>query len=281
MTTDTEQFEGFPELINNYCQVPHVLFDKLPQFSTLGELAIVLYVLRHTWGYQEFDEGKRITVDEFMYGRKRRDGRRIDNGIGMSEPTIRTAIKRAIKDGFLTVEIDDSDTARVKKYYQLRMKEGERSLPPEGKLFTPRGKTSFPRTEKETKEEKLKSLQLSKDERTAYYNAVLLHQFEIRHTEGMKLAKTTAIPVSNCLTALLNEFLTLEQYLAYATEFGESNRNKLTPIQSPSKLALAVLKHSQTHAAPKRELFQPPPEQGNAPTPEQIDALIHRNKAIS
>jgi len=34
----------------------------------------VLYILRHTWGFQ--DTSKRITSDEFEHGRKRIDGTR-------------------------------------------------------------------------------------------------------------------------------------------------------------------------------------------------------------
>ena len=29
---------------------------------------------RHTWGYREYGLKKHITLDEFMHGRKRRDG---------------------------------------------------------------------------------------------------------------------------------------------------------------------------------------------------------------
>lgn len=86
---------------------------------------------------------------------------------------------------------------------------------------------------------------LTKDQRAEYYNAILLHQFKIRHFKGMKLGKKTSIPVSNCLTALLDEGLTLKQYLSYAQDWADDNRNGLTPIQSPAKLALAVLAHSQ------------------------------------
>jgi hypothetical protein len=147
-------FQGFDIPHENWSKLPHVLIDLLPVFSGKGELGVVLYILRHTWGYQEFGSAKKITLDEFMKGRKRRDGTRIDNGVGMTKSTIITALKKAQANGFITVETDDSDAARQKKYYSLRLAEGYNNYTPEVQQLDPGGSKTIHRSEKDTKEKK-------------------------------------------------------------------------------------------------------------------------------
>jgi len=111
-------FQGFLPPTENWSKLPHEFIDALPLVETRGEMKVILYVLRHTWGYQ--DDEKKITLDEFEHGRKRRKGTRIDNGTGLTRVTIINGIKRAVKHGFLIVETDKSDRARTKKYYSLK-----------------------------------------------------------------------------------------------------------------------------------------------------------------
>src|SRR5438045_9700481 len=80
------------------------------------------YVLKHTSGYREFDMIKKITTDELMSGRKKKNGERIDTGTGLSKPSVIEGLNSAVAHGLLEVEIDDSDKARIKKYYKLKMK---------------------------------------------------------------------------------------------------------------------------------------------------------------
>lgn len=160
---DIESFSGFDEPLENWSKLPNALIAALPLVTSLAELKVILYVLRHTWGYKEYQQFKPITTDEFANGRKRKDGTRIDPGIGMSEPSVRSGINSALEHGFIKVEIDSQDLARVEKSYRLNINavEGERSLPPdeknlppEGKKFTTGGKESFHRSEKDTLDEK-------------------------------------------------------------------------------------------------------------------------------
>ena len=73
--------EGFAEPEQNWSKLPHQLIEALPLIETIGEMKVILYVLRHTWGYH--DDEKKITLDEFCNGRKRRDGSRLDGGTGL------------------------------------------------------------------------------------------------------------------------------------------------------------------------------------------------------
>lgn len=154
MTNLIADSNGFDTPQENWSKLPHALIDLLPLFPGGTELKVVLYILRHTWGYQEYDDAKKITMDEFMRGRKRRDGSRIDSGVGMSEPAIRKALSDAEAHGLIVIEIDDHDKARIEKHYCIR-KSGVKHLPPEGKTFTPGTKESLPRTEKDTLGKKL------------------------------------------------------------------------------------------------------------------------------
>jgi hypothetical protein len=144
-------FQGFDIPRENWSRLPHSFIDALPFVETIGELKVILYVLRHTWGFQ--DDYKKLTLDEFEHGRKRRDGSRFDNGTGLSRPTIRNGIERAICHGFITVETDDSDKGRVKKYYALNMAKDSQ---PGVKKLTPKEQKDCPRTEKDTPERNLK-----------------------------------------------------------------------------------------------------------------------------
>lgn len=155
MTDEIVQFEGFDEPQENWSKLPHELIEALPLIRTVSELKVILYILRHTWGYREYDRDKPITNDEFMNGRKRKDGSHIDPGVGLSEPSIRSGVSDAEAHGFIRISIDSTDKARTEKSYRLNIR-GEKHLPPEGKSFTPRGKKIIPRSEKDTLGQKLK-----------------------------------------------------------------------------------------------------------------------------
>lgn len=174
--TDEIIFNGFEEPIENWSKLPHDLIEALPIISSLAEAKVILYVLRHTWGYREYDSMKRITYDEFMNGRKTKNGGRLDEGTGMSRQSVRDGLKRAVQHGFLVADLDDRDKARQKKYYALNYRGGNNSYA-EGQLLTPKGLTSDPRTKKETKGKKLKKDNrptLSRDTLNAYFDSICL-----------------------------------------------------------------------------------------------------------
>ncbi len=107
----------------NWCKLPLVLIDALPQIETLAEMKIILYILRHTWGYQNdtgaVDQYKRLTMDDFVNGRRDKQGVQLDNGVGMSPVSIRDGINRAEAHGFIQVIADNRDMARQKRFYAL------------------------------------------------------------------------------------------------------------------------------------------------------------------
>src|SRR6266513_1057847 len=115
-------YAGFSKPEANFFRLPNEWTDITARITSLAELKLVEYVLKHTWGYSEFDMVKKITTDEFMSGRKKKDGERIDHGTGLSNKSVIEGLQKAVQHGLLEVETDDADKARIKKFYKLKMK---------------------------------------------------------------------------------------------------------------------------------------------------------------
>ncbi len=117
-------WEGFTKPDMEFLKVCHDdLVNMLPLIDSLAELKVILYVMRHTWGFQEYDTYKRITVDEFINGRMLRTRERMDGGTGLSDFGVKTGINRAIEHGFLECEIDYRDLGRISKSYRLKTRD--------------------------------------------------------------------------------------------------------------------------------------------------------------
>src|SRR5258708_20299440 len=165
-TLSTPMFQGFSKPEANFFRLPNEWRGINGKVTRMAEMKGVEYVLKHTWGYSEFDMVKKITTDEFMNGRKKKDGTRIDSGTGLSKPSVIAGLKSAVEHGLLTEEIDDSDKARIKKLYKLRMKTPLEEAGPEEqevhadvknlnigvKNFDSRGKQSLHRSAQDTNE---------------------------------------------------------------------------------------------------------------------------------
>src|SRR3990170_2672346 len=157
-----KQFPGFDIPRQNWFKLPYNWTDLTAGMQSWAEQKIVEYVLRHTWGYQEYGGLKKITLDEFEKGRKRGDGSRVDRGGGVHRQAIISGIRQSVDDGFLIEETDDSDKGRVKKYYGLHMlpslvgEEGYENHTPDVWQSHIRRVETTRRSEKETKERNLK-----------------------------------------------------------------------------------------------------------------------------
>src|SRR5438876_12290742 len=102
-------YAGFSKPEANFFRLPNEWTDITATISSLAELKLVEYVLKHTWGYSEFDMVKKITTDEFMNGRKKRDGTRIDQGTGLSKHSVIAGLKSDVIHGLLEEETDERD----------------------------------------------------------------------------------------------------------------------------------------------------------------------------
>ena len=163
-----KQFGGFAPPVSNYFRMPNEWINICAEIKSLSELKVIQYVLRHTWGFQEYDgTAKKITTDEFMHGKKRKDGSRIDKGTGLSDRGVKDGVSLAIEHGYLICEVDETDKARIKKFYGLKMfsevSDGKNAPIPDRKN-APIGRKNAPieredsshRSEKDTIEKHLK-----------------------------------------------------------------------------------------------------------------------------
>lgn len=120
----SDRFQGFRRPKAKFVRLPNDFIEQeLCHIESLAELKIILYVMRHTWGFGEYYIWKKFTIDEFMHGRKRRDGERFDQGTGLSDYGVKDGIKRAKEDGYLLEKTVDKDKARIKKFYCLAISE--------------------------------------------------------------------------------------------------------------------------------------------------------------
>jgi hypothetical protein len=118
-------FPGF-EYANSelgFTQVGNANFALLAQIDNLSEMKVTLYLIRNTWGYQEYEQGKLITTEEFVNGRKRKDDTRLDSGCGLKTTAVKEGLARGIEHGHIVCNVDDSDKGRIRKYYRLKMDE--------------------------------------------------------------------------------------------------------------------------------------------------------------
>ena len=116
------EFQGFDRPESNFFRMPNTWTDITAEIDSIAELKVVEYILRHTWGYQEYGLKKHITIDEFVHGRRRQDGSRMDRGTGLSERAVYDGLRKAVDNGLVEEAIDDSDRGRIKKFYSLRMR---------------------------------------------------------------------------------------------------------------------------------------------------------------
>ena len=170
-------FAGFDRPESNWFRMPNSWTDITAAISSIAELKVTEYILRHTWGYQEYGIKKHITIDEFVNGRRRQDGTRMDRGTGLSERAVYDGLRKAVERGLIEEETDASDRGRVKKYYSLKMRKdgtdgpeaeplhdlqsGVQSLQGGVQTSQARGAKSIDRTEKDTQERHSSSTSLS------------------------------------------------------------------------------------------------------------------------
>lgn len=247
-------FSGFEKPKANFSPIPHELIAQLPRFKTLAELKIVLYVLRHTWGYQ--DDYKKITLDEFENGRKTKDGNRIDEGVGMTRPSIISGIKQAIEDGFLYSHSDDNDKARVKKFYSIT-EQGLKDFTSDVKKLNIGSKETLPRTEKETKdinEENNIALDAPSDSKQKPYYDAIVEVLNIHGGRNVNIEKMLSGKATNngYKQFNLNLPVSLEEFKLWGIWHKEKYAG-VTMVQSPEKIQSSIM----AYRAEKSKVVKP------------------------
>jgi len=117
-----------------YTQIPDQLLDEQLHLLSHAELKVLLYIMRHTFGYKR--DGDHLSARQIAEGIVRRDGTRVDSGTGCEIATVRRTVKRLEELGLITVrrEQPEHDRAEV-NFYTVRIADGGGV----GVAATPRG----------------------------------------------------------------------------------------------------------------------------------------------
>ena len=122
-------FAGFDRPRASFYRLPLEWFD-LWRFlrgsegkrSAVGPLKVVEYVLKHTWGEQNFTDSVGLSLSNFQHGRAFKSY--TDRGTGLTRASVSQAIRFAVSKNLLTEIVDRSDAARIAKRYQPRLRPG-------------------------------------------------------------------------------------------------------------------------------------------------------------
>lgn len=79
----------------NTTQVPDQYLDELLPVLTGGELKVLLYITRRTFGFKKASDT--ISLSQMLHGIRTRDGRQLDQGVGLTKKTLLHAIQ-SLKD---------------------------------------------------------------------------------------------------------------------------------------------------------------------------------------
>lgn len=145
MAKDAPKFVGFPEPKTNFTGIPNVFFDEILPHLKEGELKVMLYIFRHTYGWQK--DRDCISVSQFVNGIVTKRGKRLDWGTGLVESTVKAAISSVVKSAYVLRYIAGKGRAR-KSYFFLNtaknrelvaaLESGQISIEDIGPKFSPK-----------------------------------------------------------------------------------------------------------------------------------------------
>lgn len=111
------RFNGFS--VPNYTQVPNECFDELLPHLNEGELKVLLYIIRRTFGFQR--EADTISIKQMMDGLVTVDGRQLDQGAGLSRSAVIRALKGLQDKGIITARKNlDPERGSMPSTYALK-----------------------------------------------------------------------------------------------------------------------------------------------------------------
>lgn len=118
---DQWRFEGFRS--PNFTSVPDEFFDLLAPRLNGGEVKVLLYIFRRTFGFKK--EKDCISISQMLNGIVKRNGVRLDHGAGLSKPSLCRALNTlAKKHVIIATRQFDFNGGFVATSYQLNMRGG-------------------------------------------------------------------------------------------------------------------------------------------------------------
>jgi len=118
VAADDYVFQGFTS--PTYTQVPDELFDELMPRLSESELKVLLYVVRRTFGFKKSADD--ISLKQMVEGIRKRDGTQLDNGTGLSRPSVTKGVRGLVAMGVLSATRNSSaERGDEPTTYRLRM----------------------------------------------------------------------------------------------------------------------------------------------------------------
>lgn len=115
---DQWRFEGFRS--SNFTSVPDEFFDVLAPRLSGGEVKVLLYIIRRTFGFKK--ERDCISISQMLNGITKKTGARLDHGAGLSKPSLCRALNSlAEKHVIIATRQFDFNGGFVATCYQLNM----------------------------------------------------------------------------------------------------------------------------------------------------------------
>ena len=122
MVTDGEdwRFEGFSN--PNYTNVPDEFFDEVAPKLKEGELRVLLYIIRRTFGFKKDEDN--ISISQMVNGIvRKKDGSRLDKGTGLKKTAVCAAINGLQDKGLIVKEkCFDRRYGAIASAYRLNIK---------------------------------------------------------------------------------------------------------------------------------------------------------------
>jgi phage replication O-like protein O len=113
-TVSQTTFPGFQ--FPNTTQIPNEVFDTLMSHLSGGELKVLLYICRRTFGFRKDSDS--ISLTQIAHGITTKAGRVLDQGTGLSKRHVITALKTLEKRNIIKVSraVDETGLHEVNTY---------------------------------------------------------------------------------------------------------------------------------------------------------------------
>src|ERR687893_622177 len=99
-TASQTTFLGFQ--FPNTTQIPNEVFDTLMPHLSGGELKVLLYICRRTFGFRK--DNDRISLSQIAHGITTKAGRVLDSGTGLSKRHVQRALRALESHKVILVE---------------------------------------------------------------------------------------------------------------------------------------------------------------------------------
>jgi phage replication O-like protein O len=128
MATDNQAtFPGFQ--FPNTTQIPNEVFDTLMPHLSGGELKVLLYICRRTFGFRKDKDS--ISLTQIAHGITTKAGRVLDQGTGLSKRQVQRALRVLESRKVILVDrkVDETGLHEINTY-RLNVRGGDKMSPP-------------------------------------------------------------------------------------------------------------------------------------------------------